>query len=180
MICAVVLAGGNSTRFGSNKLLSLVNGRPMFTYILRSLESAGVSNILVVTQYAEILSYCIDEGIRCILSENCRKGASFTIKEAVQNLESPAILFTAADQPYIKPETLRSFIAEFEKSGKGLASCSCSGRPSNPAIFKSKYFGELLALEGDRGGRSVINNHLEDCFFFEAPAEELRDIDFRL
>ena len=183
---AVVLAGGNSRRYGSNKLLALVNGRPMFTHIIEALRQAGCFDILVVTQYTAIADFCRAEGLEFVLSEKCREGASYTVKEALNYICSgsgssdcvcPAVLFTAADQPFIKADTLARFASAFESSGKGLASFICDGKPSNPAIFTSEYFGELLALEGDRGGRPVINKHLSDCFFMEASAEELKDID---
>ena len=39
---------------------------------------------------------------------------------------------------------------------------------------------ELLKLEGDKGGKRVLNRHLEDVFAFEVEEEkELMDIDRR-
>lgn len=179
---AVVMAGGCSRRFGSNKLLALFNGKPLFTWVLDAIEEAGVFRVLLVTQYPQIAEYCRAEGLDCVLSESCRLGASCTIKLALNRIMADfpgePVLFTAADQPFLKASTLKAFAEAYLNSCKGLASFMCQGQPSNPAIFSPGYFAELLALDGDRGGRAVLNAHKEDCLYFEATAEELKDIDY--
>ena len=48
----------------------------------------------------------------------------------------------------------------------------------NPVIFHRKYTDEFLELQGDNGGRSIINNHLEVVKFIEVKNEWLlNDID---
>ena len=58
---------------------------------------------------------------------------------------------------------------------------SHDGKAGNPVIFHERYVPELLKIEGDKGGKSVVNQHLEDVFLFEIPDEiELKDIDRRM
>ena len=45
---AFVLAGGGSTRFGSDKALHLLDGRPMVLHVVEALQGAGLDVALVV------------------------------------------------------------------------------------------------------------------------------------
>ena len=65
-----------------------------------------------------------------------------------------------------------------EKSRAELGCVVCRGERGNPAWFSRKYFPELERLEGDQGGRKVLERHLEQAVFFEVSEEwELMDLD---
>ena len=66
------------------------------------------------------------------------------------------------------------------RSGKGIGALSFQGEPGNPVLFRGDYRGELCALLGDRGGKSVLRNHLEDVVLTEVSnAKALSDVDER-
>ena len=57
-ISLVLLAAGNSRRFEGNKLLSTIDGKPMYLYIADEIEKCCDSLFdqkIVVSQYEEIL-----------------------------------------------------------------------------------------------------------------------------
>lgn len=57
----------------------------------------------------------------------------------------------------------------------GMAS---HGQTGNPVIFHRRYRKELMALEGDRDGKTVLKRNKEDTFYYEAEdAAGLKDID---
>ena len=49
--------------------------------------------------------------------------------------------------------------------------------PRGARDFFARFYPELLALNGDRGGSAVIRNHEADLILLEADALELTDID---
>ena len=51
------------------------------------------------------------------------------------------------------------------------------GVRGNPCLFPARFYPELLALKGDRGGSAVIRNHEADLILLETDALELTDID---
>ena len=62
------------------------------------------------------------------------------------------------------------------KEGVEGASLCWGDRPGNPTLFSVKLLPELMALEGDTGGRAVLRRH--ECVFVQAASEkELVDID---
>ena len=65
------------------------------------------------------------------------------------------------------------------KNGSHILGCiSLNGESANPVWFDRKYRDELLSLEGDRGGKKVLNAHLNDCVMYEiSDSREICDID---
>lgn len=184
----ILLLAGNSARFGENKLLYPVNGEKMYRHIWHSFqylrEKRMLDHLLVVTQYEEILQEL--EGESCVLIQNSNpeKGISHSIYLALEALGrihpySKECIFSVGDQPYLKTETLLQFVAEFHRQPYGIAACATEKRVGNPTIFSQKYYGELMALSGDVGGKQVMKNHEEDVFSFPVSGEELEDVDVK-
>lgn len=182
----IFLAAGNSRRFGSNKLLYPVEGIPMYLHLLERLRALCQENqeweLLAVTRYPEILSACRQYQIPVVHSEESRKGASFSIKAGLLGQpgeEKPeAYIFFAADQPWLSKKTVREFLLFMEGRKSPLGFVSFRGEPGNPVWFGARFLPELLALEGDQGGRRVLRAHLEEAVSFpvEDP-KELQDVD---
>lgn len=198
MIHIIYMAAGNSRRFGSNKLLYELDGKPMYRHLLDHLveikdrynklkSDSPVIDITVVTRYREILDYCSSiPDCHAVLSPDSEKGISYTIKAgimAVQEQKKTGMqdyyMFAVADQPYLKSQSVIKLIDRVLENtgGKQLAfSLRCGAAVGNPCVFNSSLIPQLLSLEGDKGGRSVAKKH--DCVYVDvADASELMDID---
>lgn len=182
----IFLAAGNSRRFGTNKLLYLYNGKPMYRYGLDLLtdlcKDRKDCSLLVVTQYEEILSDAKCRGLHSIYSPDSKKGMSYTIKTALKELgeipEEDYVVFVVADQPHLSRQTVEKLLMLAE-DGVETASVAYGEKPGNPTMFSAKLLPELLRLSGDEGGRKVIRNH--ECIYVQAENEkELEDIDVPL
>ena len=68
-------------------------------------------------------------------------------------------------------------IGVFREHPDRIVGMSCHGRRGNPCVFPKKYYSDLCALSGDRGGRSVIERHEEDLLLLEVSESELKDVD---
>ena len=74
--------------------------------------------------------------------------------------------------------TLHTDKCQIKELLQKICRSSHDGKAGNPVIFHERYVPELLRIEGDKGGKSVVNQHLEDVFLFGIPdAMELKDID---
>ena len=55
----------------------------------------------------------------------------------------------------------------------------CDGVPGNPAIFHNRYYGELMKLTGDQGGRRILKVHPEEVWQYQMKnPKELKDFDY--
>jgi molybdenum cofactor cytidylyltransferase len=82
-----------------------------------------------------------------------------------------------ADMPYLRPGTVAR-VADAVAGGALLAAPVYRGRRGHPVGFAAALAPELLALDGDRGGREVIARH-EDALV-ALPCDDpgvLRDVD---
>lgn len=204
-IALIMLAAGNSRRFGGNKLLYEIDGNPMYRYILERLiavagagrqgkevsscvlETGSLKNIkqemtvTVVTQYEEIEEEARALGVPVYINPHPDEGISSSLKIGLKaNLDADACLFTVSDQPWLTAGTIRQLITLLETTGKGIACVSSEGRLGNPCIFTKKYYDQLLSITGDRGGKSVITAHRDDTAVLKVEdGKELTDIDVK-
>lgn len=185
----IMLAAGNSRRFGSNKLLYTINGEPMYRHILSELEK--VKNVLneqghlceitVVTQYDEIAEDARMCGAQVLYNLHPDEGISSSLKIGLRrNQKMDACLFTVSDQPWLRGETILALVSEFLKAGKGIGCVEYEGKLGNPCVFSRKYYGELMELTGDVGGKRVVVAHRGDVVVVDVEnGREMLDVDVR-
>ena len=179
----ILLAAGNSDRFKGNKLLTTVNDKPMYMNVVEKTLKLKfkVNKIILVTQYEEIKEALVEQPIQIIMNKNSELGIAHSIKLGISdNIEADAYMFMVCDQPFILLESMEKLIDRFMKSNKGMACVQHEGKLGNPTIFSRKYTKELLSLNGDVGGKSIIKKHLDDLEKVEISHKvELMDIDTR-
>ena len=183
----IMLAAGNSRRFGSNKLLYGIDGMPMYRHILLELvqvrdvlEAQGhACEITVVTQYDEIAQEARKLGAQVLYNLHPDEGISSSLKIGLQvNRNMDACLFAVADQPWLRGETILGLVRVFLREGKGIACVEYEGKTGNPCVFSKKYFEELMKLSGDVGGKRVVVAHREDVAVMRVEdGREMVDVD---
>ena len=186
MIHIIFLAAGQARRYGSNKLLADYCGKKLYRHALGALtEAAGTRTdctLTVVTCWQEIADACTSDGIRCISCPDSHLGISYSIRAGIHSCEpltpEDYLCFSVADQPGLTPESIVRLLNAI--SEQPLTAClSCGEQSGNPALFSAVLAEELCALEGDRGGKSVMRRHPERHWDIPCAAEELVDVDLR-
>ena len=177
----ILLASGNSIRFKGNKLLTPVNNKPMYMNVIEKILKLNFNKIILVTQYKEIKEELSKYTIQVVMNENSELGISHSIKLGInKDVDADAYMFMVCDQPFISLESLEKLIDGFIRSNKGMACVEHNGSLENPTIFSKKYKNELLSLNGDIGGKSIIKKHPDDLEKVKIIHEvELIDIDTR-
>lgn len=188
-IALIYMASGFSRRFGGNKLLAPLAGKPLYRHGFDQLQDAArrISVSLscscclyVVSQYDEILSWCRAHGAIAVKNTAAGEGMAASVRLGVEtSAAADAWAFFAADQPFLSSEIISDFVVQYAQSGCGIG-CAVSGcRRGSPAIFSHVYKDELLALQGDKGGRAILEKYKDDLWSFTMPEGELCDIDTR-
>ncbi|MBQ6559162.1 MAG: nucleotidyltransferase family protein [Clostridia bacterium] len=178
-IGCVILAAGNSARFGENKLLAKIDGKTMIEHALEAIPGEKLSCVAVVTQYESIAKLADSFGFEYIINEHPELGLSHSVKLGTQALKGKCdgIIYQVSDQPWLKRESVSQMLDFFCDNPNSIISMSSNGRRGNPCIFPKAYFKELCSLSGDRGGRSVIELHEDNLLLFDVPETELIDVD---
>lgn len=181
----ILLAAGSARRFGSNKLLRPLNGKPLYAHGLAALLAAAkmrpAADVTVVSRTPEILAAARAAGAKAVESPLSKQGLSFTIKAALDALEPLAegdyLLFAVADQPYLTAASVAALLEKAAPPTRGATLCF-GEKVGSPTLFSASLAKDLRALEGDRGGRSVLRALGGECLRVQAKsARELEDID---
>ena len=188
-IALIYMASGFSRRFGGNKLLAPLAGKSLYRHGFDQLQDAArriesalscSCRLYVVSQYDEILSWCRAHDAVAVKNPAAEEGMATSVRLGVEaSAAADTWAFFAADQPFLSGETISDFVKQYAQSGYGIG-CAVSGsRRGSPAIFSYAYKDELLALQGDRGGRAILAAYEDDLWQCAVPEGELCDIDTR-
>ena len=179
MIAAVVLAAGLSLRMGeTDKLWLPVGDAPMYRHAL-ALAAAVGETCLVVTNDPGLAAEGQEMGFRAVPSPRAAEGMGYSVAAGAAALDARAdyALFLSADQPFLRPETVRQLVRLAQES-HCIAVPRADGKPCAPCVFPRRFFGELAALAGEAGGRAVWKRHADEVRFWDAPDKaEFADID---
>ncbi|WP_200760272.1 nucleotidyltransferase family protein [Effusibacillus dendaii] len=166
-IAAVVLASGMSKRMGTAKQLLLLQGVTLLEYIIRKLLPLPFEKICVIigNQSEEIMNRIHIEDPRCEWKINrmYKEGQSAALKVAVESVnELDGMMVFLADQPLISDETIKIVFdraTHFLVSHQGdfVVQPSFFNKSGHPVFFSNRLFSLFHKLEGDEGGRRIIN-----------------------
>ncbi|MDD5031048.1 MAG: nucleotidyltransferase family protein [Rhodoferax sp.] len=158
-IVGVLLAAGQSLRFGSDKLMYVLpSGEPMAVAAATHLKPACDRLIAVIrpTQLA-LANVLTDIGFELVLCAEASHGMGFSLAAAVNaSPEASGWLVALADMPFVQPSSHVS-VAQAIRSGASLAATDYMGRRGHPVGFSSKWFDSLTHLTGDEGARKILS-----------------------
>lgn len=168
MVTAIILASGYSKRMGENKLLLSYNNKLIIEYVLEAVIASPFSDILLVGREENVLNLAKGRGIRTVVNSKAYLGQSQSVRLGVENsAKADGYMFFTGDQPFIDKNTIEILINEFYKDKKKIIAPIFKERRGSPVIFPESFRNELLRLEGDQGGRAIINNNLNSVKFVE-------------
>lgn len=159
-IAAVVLAAGLSSRMGSNKLLSDLNGQALIVHTIERLSKVAVDEIIVVTghQAEEVQAALKNYKLRFVHNADYAQGLSTSVRAGIAAVqEHDAAFICLGDMPLIEAGDLNRMIAAFNSvEGRTLVAPVLGRKLGNPVLWGQEHFADLMTLTGDRGARSLI------------------------
>lgn len=180
-IGCLIMAAGNASRFGENKLFAVYRGKSLFELALLAVPPKLFSCVTVVSQYEHALALAGQYGFQTIENSAPELGVSHTIHLGTNAMQDcDAILYMVADQPLLQPNSVCAVAERWMREPDCIVGAAHNGVRGNPCIFPQKYFPELMQLTGDTGGSRVIRRHEDMLRLVEIPPEELYDCDTKL
>ena len=105
-VTGVILAGGKSSRYGTNKALAKINGIPLIEKVIRVMGSL-FQDLVLITNTPDEYAY-----LELPMYEDIIKGLGPIggIYTALQSIENDAGFFVACDMPFLNPDLIRHMV----------------------------------------------------------------------
>jgi len=162
-VAAIILAAGGSRRMGQPKQLLPMGGQPMVRRVAEMTCSAGLAQVIVVVgAQAEAIGKALaDLPLELVINEAWAEGMSASLRAGLTALrpDIQAALIVLADQPTLTAQLLRDLAARYAATGAPVIAPYFEGQRGNPVLFDRSLFPRLMAVEGDRGGRAVLQDY---------------------
>ena len=160
-VTGVLLAAGQSERFGSNKLLAEIDHRAMILHAATALSPCEHLLAVVRPDDLPLQKLLTDASIGFVCNENAGRGMGSSIACAVAaSSDSLGWCLLPGDMPYIQPSTTQRVAAAL-REGAAIAAPIYDGRRGHPVGFSNLFANELLALDGAAGARDIVELHLD-------------------
>lgn len=185
MICAIVLAAGESRRMGVQKLLLPFGAKTVIAHIVDQLLPSVVGKVIVVTGHesgkvAEALSGA-PQRVSIVENPDYPSGMLSSVRCGIRALPSGchAAMVCLGDQPSVTTDLVNDLVHAFKGSDKGIVVPVFEGKRGHPILFSERYYGEVLTRFDDAGLRGLLHAYQDDVFELavSTPAV-LSDIDY--
>ena len=161
-VSAVILAAGNARRMGKLKQVLPCRGEALVHRAARTALEAELVPVVVVVgaEAGRVARAVADLPVRIAYNPHCAEGQSSSVRAGLAALPKgvDGVVFLPADQPFITAEVLRALV-EGLNAGAQVVAPEVEGHITSPVLFSAALFGELAALEGDRGGRALFHRY---------------------
>ncbi|NJM35178.1 MAG: nucleotidyltransferase family protein [Rhodomicrobium sp.] len=171
-LAAIVLAAGFSRRMGlEDKLLKLLNGKPVLSHSLDRIETIDFGQVVVVAgANCDHIAKLLPASVTMIRNERASDGMGSSIAAGASALGRSVrgAFIVLGDMPFVERSDYEKIAAAFHDFEE-TAICvpAAAGRRGHPVLFGRSHFPALKRLSGDRGAQAL----------FAAPQTLVREVE---
>ncbi|HZA13180.1 MAG TPA: nucleotidyltransferase family protein [Myxococcaceae bacterium] len=180
-VAGIVLAAGDSSRMGTNKLLLRFGEETVLRRSVRCAIAAGLDPVLVILGFeAERVRTQLDAlPCRALVNPEWALGMNASLRAGIAAVppEAPAGVVALADMPRVTPEMIAALVERYRGSGSVVVASDYQGILAPPTLFDRRLFAELQEREGEGCGRRVVERHLAEVSRVGCPPSALSDLD---
>lgn len=179
-IYAIILAAGESSRFGSPKQLVNWQKNNLLQHAINITKSLFDNNIIVVLgANAGLIQSRLNESEITIETNNdWQSGISSSIQAGIKALpeDTEAVMILLCDQPLLEQSSLKKLIDLWQQRTNSIVASEYLDTLGVPAIFPATFFSQLESLQGDKGAKQLLMSMQEQVLTLSVPEAGI-DID---
>lgn len=180
-LSAIILAAGQSRRFGGGKLRAVWNGRPVILWAVEAALAAPVSEVILVWGGDRLILPLLppDPRLKTVHCEDYLKGMGASLAAGLRAIDpkvAGAFVFLG-DMPRV-PAALTSTMANALAGQIKAVAPQFDDQRGHPVLLSAALFPNLLTLNGDQGAGAVLKDLGDGLILVSAPDDGcLFDID---
>lgn len=157
MTVGILLAAGAGSRFGGDKLLAPLHGKPLVLHAVDALRPTLTEIIAVVRLGNEPLTALLTQaGARVAVCDQASEGMGHSLACGARLAPADTnLLIALGDMPAMAPDTIARVIAALD-AGAAIAVPCYRGRRGHPVGFAARLVPMLRELTQDQGARGVL------------------------
>lgn len=186
-VYAVILASGQSTRMGTQKLLLPWRGISLVEHIISKITLFPFEGVkVIIPDHNEPLKKIVF-GFPCdpICNRSPDFGMGHSLSLAIRSLPptARAALILLGDQPKLHSLDILNICEVyhqkfFTNDNKSIIQMKYrDGNVGHPILFTSHFFHELASIPGDKGGRDIIRKNRRYLYMCNSENSYPKDID---
>jgi molybdenum cofactor cytidylyltransferase len=154
-----LLAAGESRRWGAdNKLLAVIDGKPMVRRTAEAILKSAIRPVVVVTGHeaAEVRAALADLPLSFHHAPDYAEGLSASLRAGIAAVPDACggALICLGDMPFIRSDTLDRLADS--QAGRAAVFPTYQGKRGNPVLLARSLFADIMLLTGDEGARAVL------------------------
>jgi CTP:molybdopterin cytidylyltransferase MocA len=160
-VAAVVLAAGESRRFGGRKQLARLEGRTLLEHVLLRADAAGLRPIIAVVPVWLTRPARASGDLVWVRNSSPERGLSYSLRlglAAVPERIGAAIILLG-DQPTVTTEAIGALLSA--RGRRPIIAGSADGILAPPLLIERSRFDVAQELRGDIGLRELLTAHPE-------------------
>jgi len=158
LIAGILLAAGESRRFGGRKLLHALPDSGAIGERSAAALAAAVDRAVAVLapDDAALAELMRSVGLEICYCPSAREGMGASLACGVRAAaDADGWVVALADMPYVSSATVAA-VADALRAGAALAAPVHAGRRGHPVGFARAYYRDLIGLSGDEGARRIL------------------------
>jgi molybdenum cofactor cytidylyltransferase len=163
----IILAAGESKRFGQPKQLIQLQGKYILEWVLKAALTSRLEKVILVLghDYLKIKEKVDNAGhtekLLIVYNRDYRQGQSSSLRSGLSEIRGifPQVMVLLGDQPLVTRDVIDMMLERFQQSDKTIGVPFYKGKRGNPVIFSQVFYDALMTIEGDMGARDIIKRH---------------------
>jgi molybdopterin-guanine dinucleotide biosynthesis protein A len=188
-ISGVILAGGRSSRFGSDKLAARLGDRTLLDLAIAGVAAVASEIVVVVAPGDDRTPEPIDRPVRLVVDPERHGGPLVGLLAGLEAVEQPLTIVAGGDMPTLSAAVLEAMVRALEASAPGwdaVVLASRGDRVPLPAVVRTgaaTTWARQLVGDGERRLRSLFERlptrALDEGEWrpFDPDGATLRDVD---
>ena len=180
-IGGLILAAGEAKRFGAQKLLAPLGGRPLLQHVIDAGNASCLEDIvLVVGPGAEDLVSHVELGrARVVQNPDPTRGLASSLQIGLRSLDQRlhGAVVLLGDVPGVSTALIDELVARGRETRAPAVVSTWRGRRSPPVVLHKSLWPAAFELQGDIGMRDILKDQVVLEFAVTEALGSLDDID---